>query len=57
MCVGFTSPPGGGSASGAGEGAGIELEVRALTRRSWTHVDLSRWERSNHDCGGRVGGR
>jgi hypothetical protein len=41
----FTSPFGGGRASGAGEGAGIQLDASALTRRSRTHDDLSRWER------------
>ncbi len=41
----YTSPLGRGRASGAGEGAWIQLDASALTRRSKTHVDLSRRER------------
>jgi hypothetical protein len=44
-CLSSTSPPGRGRASGAGEGAGIALDARALTRRSRTRADLSRGER------------
>ena len=43
--VEFTSPLGRGRAPGAGEGAGIQLDARALTRRSQTRGDLSRRER------------
>src|ERR1700693_4425061 len=40
-CFSVTSPPGRGRASGAGEGGGIQLDPRAITRRSRTRDDLS----------------
>src|SRR5277367_6434181 len=42
-----TSPPGRGRRAlrASGEGASIQLDASALTRRSRTHVDLSRGER------------